>query len=89
MPDVPLQQRIAAELRPGGETIKRVVVPVQLHPHAPDAPVPRQRVELRPHVIHQHVGVGDDGDRKARPLRGFRDEGRLLERLVLGQFAWT
>ena len=49
--DIALDLRIGAEVGTRGETVGRVLVPVQLHAHAAHQRVFRQPIELRAHVV--------------------------------------
>ena len=72
IPDVCLQLRIAGEVRSRGETVLRILVPLQLHPHAAHAAIFGKAVKLRAYVIGEKIGVPDD------PLREAGLVGRLL-----------
>ena len=51
--DVAADRRVRAQIGARGETIERVLVPVQLHAHASHQRITREPVELRPDVVQR------------------------------------
>jgi hypothetical protein len=83
---VPAQPRVVHQVRAGGEAVERVLVPVQLHPHAPQ---PRGRLGLplqhgRRTLLVEQVQVADDRMRPAAPLRHLLDPAHFVQLAALG-----
>ena len=67
--DVAPKRRVGGEVRPRGEAVLRVLVPVQLHADAAHQREPGEAVELRAHVLDGEIGIGDDRVRPAASRR--------------------
>src|ERR1700677_1604154 len=67
-----------------GETVERVLVPVQLHAHATHQRIAPEPVELRAHVLRAEIGIGDDRMRPAGFLGGALHPGGFVLESLLG-----
>ena len=82
--DVATEFRICAEVRPRGESIKRVFVPMQLHADTLHERIFGEPVELRTNVLDVEIGKGHDGMRPSVLVRRALHPGGFVFEAVVG-----
>ena len=90
--DVAADGRVHGQIGTRGETIQRILVPVQLHAHPTHQLVAFEAVELRADVVRAEIREGDDRVRPAGFLGRALHPGRLVLETLLRPVrptAWT